>query len=89
MGDLTRERIAELLKFPHNIQVEEIRPLLSMAERAVSVSTFQTVCEALNGYPPGMGSALQRPSSRDVGVATLRDLRAAATSLKETTDGNV
>ena len=90
-GDLSRERLQQLREMcrhrRESLSWQDIGALLSMAERAVSVSTFQTVCEALNGYPPGMGSALQRPSSRDVGIATLRDLRAAATSLKETTDG--
>lgn len=80
--DLTRERIAELLKFPHNIQVEEIRPLLDMASRSVSEETVRMVHYALTPHPPGMGSALPRPSPREVGQAAIRDLKPAAEAIR-------
>lgn len=31
---MTKERLEELAKFPHNIQVEEIRPLIELAQFA-------------------------------------------------------
>ncbi len=45
MADITKERLAELLKYPHNIQVEEVRPLIAMASRCVTIETVRKLAE--------------------------------------------
>jgi hypothetical protein len=48
MADITKERLAELLKYPQNLQVEEVRPLIAMAARSVSEETVLKLLVALS-----------------------------------------
>ena len=78
MADLTRERIAELLKFPHNIQVDEIRPLLDMASRCVTEETVRAWWKYATG---DLSLAAFDDAKRELLGLVSRDLQPAAEAL--------
>lgn len=82
MGDLSRERLAQLREMcrsrRESLSWQDIAALLSMAERAVSVETVRKLVPLLDDKTWSEGRASQ------FYTAVIVDLRAAATSLKET-----
>jgi hypothetical protein len=77
--ELTPERLAELFKFPHNIQVEEVRLLISMALRSVSIATLRSMGDWLDEDD----AALSPAKARIAASAIVNELRPAVEALIE------